>query len=407
MKKGKIIAALNIGSANIICIIANIDHEGNYEILGVGHQLSSGIRAGIITDFDKAEKAVVKAITAAETEAGCNIDKAFVSVSSPKIYSEIVTNTVPVAGQEITERDIERMVYDSLKCASKEDYEVIDYFPLEYFIDGTGGIIDPRSMFGKVLGGRIHVINAQSTMMVNLANCLAKCHLNIEEFLLSSFSSAFAVLEKEEMNLGATVIDIGASSTSFSIFVDNKIIYTSTIPVGGMHITSDLAHAFSINVNAAEKLKILHGKTIFTQNDKNQIIDLESLFEDSEISLVSEEISTSLICGVIRPRVEEILEIVKIRLETIGMPHVCTKRIVLTGGTSQLYGIKELASITFKRNVRIGKVRQIEGLKPEHLAPTFASAVGCLLFATHELNKNQVNFKENYAFFRKIFSFFK
>jgi cell division protein FtsA len=385
MKRGKAlkksgsgsIAVLDIGTAKVACFIAHIDSAGEIKILGIGHQLSKGIRGGIITDFAEAEASIATAVHAAEQMAGETVENVVLSLSGGNLNSRNVTVEMSMLGEEVTDRDIMDIIEQARASIAHEEHEVLHSIPVVYYLDGARGISDPRKMFGKKLGADVHMITGLSSVMRNLAHCVGRCHLNVDEYIAAPYASALSVLEEDEKQLGVTVIDMGAGITSFCVFSGGKNIYTDSVPLGGTHVTNDIARGLSTSLAHAERLKTLHGSAIATSSDDQVMVEVPPLGEEEGDDDVN-TMPRSMLVGVIRPRIEEILEMIRGKIEMSGAGVYAGKRVVLTGGASQLLGVREMASTMLGKQVRLGRPRALPGLAEAVSGPAFSSALGML-----------------------------
>lgn len=370
------IAVLDIGTAKIACFIAYIDSAGEIKIAGIGHQLSKGIRGGVITDFAEAETSIANAVQAAEQMAGGTVENVVVSLSGGNLNSRNISIEMSLFGEEVTDRDIMDIIEQARASIAHSEHEILHSIPVSYYLDGARGIVDPRKMFGKKLGADVHIITGTAGVMRNLAHCVGRCHLNVEEYIAAPYASALSCLDDDEKQLGVTLIDMGAGSTSFCIVAGGKNIYTDCIPIGGMHVTNDIARGLSTSLAHAERLKTLHGSTIATASDDQIMVDVPPLGEED-----SDETNTlprSMLVGVIRPRIEEIFEMIRSKIEMSNMASYAGKRVVLTGGASQLLGVREMAGNILGKQVRLGRPHELAGLAESVSGPAFATALGML-----------------------------
>jgi cell division protein FtsA len=380
------IAVLDIGTSKIVCLIAKANAEGAINIAGIGHQVSQGIKSGVITDIRLAEQAIRSAVGSAEHMSGINIDSIIVNISGNKQKSQTVKASLGIKGLEITDREISRLISQGSSQHKTEGQEIIHAIPIDFSIDGTTGITNPRGMYGDKLGATLHLITTSSSNVMNLTNCLAQCHLNVEGYIASPYASGTACISDEEKELGVTLLDFGGGTSSIAVFKGGNIIYTDTIPAGGMHITNDLAIGLSTNVETAERMKALYGNVVKTSKDDREIIDIPQ--SDSDVSHVPK----SSLINIIRPRIDEILDMVESRLKDSGVNNI-GGQIVITGGGSQLGGLSELVSQRFKRQVRMGAAKRIEGMAESTKGPAFSTCAGMLLLARQQhINKNGKNF---------------
>lgn len=380
--KQPLIAALDIGTTKIACLIARVGDEGGLEVVGIGHQLSKGIKSGIITDIAEAETSIVAAVHAAEQMVDGTIEEVMVSVGGSSLKSRTVAVELDVLADGVSDQDIADLIHqgcDSLGPAHGTQ-EIIHCFPTHYVLDGVRGIRDPRGMIGKTLGSELQVITAKGSYVRNLSNCLARCHLNISEFVMAPHASALAVLEQDEMDLGVTLIDMGGGMTSFSVFAGGKNVYSDAVMIGGNHVTSDIAQGLSTSIAHAERLKTLHGSAINSAKDAQVMVDVPQLGE-REAEDEATTMPRSMLVGVVRPRMEEIFELIRDKLEASGVDKIAGRRCVLTGGASQMLGVADLAGRMLSKQVRKGKPVPIPGLAEAASGPSFATVIGMLEYA--------------------------
>lgn len=387
MIKNNLITALDIGSSKIVCFIAEADSYGRIKVKGIGHQVSHGIRAGIVIDVKQAESCILAAVHSAEKMAGETIDHAIINVSGGSLKSQVINIETSVSGHEITERDVSHIINQGYAYLDREETEILHCIPIDYAIDDSRGIKDPRGMYGDKLSTELHIITASSTAVRNLANCLARCHLNIEDCVATPYVSGLACLTEDEKNLGVIVLDIGSGNTSIAMFSSGKPVYVDSVALGGSHVTRDIARGLSTSVTYAERIKTIYGSVVSTESDEREIIDIPLSDLTSDIDADSGEmensyISKALLTSIIKPRMEEILEMARKNLESKGLYKISGPRIVLTGGASQLQGLKELAGHIFNKHVRVGRPSQIEGLAESTKGPAFSTCVGMLQYAS-------------------------
>lgn len=377
-----IIAALDVGSSKICCFIAHANIEGGIRVIGVAQHASAGIRNGSVVDMESAQNAVLTAVSAAEELANERIDRIFVNLSAGTIYSQIQEIEVSIAGHEIAETDIRRARERNHQIEQPEDRDLIHCVPVGFSIDGKRGIRDPRGMFGERLGVRFHRINAAPGPVRNLKNCVARCHLDVEEVVLSSYAGGLSCLVEDERDLGVTLIDMGGGTTTVAVFYDGQVVFADSIPVGGGHVTNDVARGLSTPVVHAERMKILYGSAIWSQSDDNEIIDVPLVGEDDHTH--ANHVPRSILTGIIKPRIEETFELVRESLELSGAEQISGRRLVLTGGASQLHGIPEIARLVLEKQVRIGRPLRISGLAEATSGPAFSACAGLLRYGVEK-----------------------
>ena len=398
--------ALDVGSSKISAIAAQVGNDGNASIISQLMHSAEGIRSSSVVDWKSAESSILGAIYALENDLGMNIKKANISLSGSKTKSYYISSKIDLRDANVTKKDAEAVVRKALEKFHVDEYEIIHYFPIEFFLDDFQSITDPVGMFGKTLGCRLHIVAASSAMLLNLASCLSKCHVEISSFVLSSYASGVVCLTEDEKDLGAMIIEIGARSTSFAIFLAKKMIYAGSVPVGSWHITSDIAKALSIPFNLAERLKIIYGKAIEESSDKRARINLEDM--GAEYESFSDTFTMQDLVSIIKPRTEEIFNLLKLQYDQIGIDHLISKKLIISGGGAGLAGIKETASRIFNKNVKIAKAPVMEGLSEDYNFGAFSVIVGMVKdFAERKHKQYIVNSSKKENIVNRIFSWIK
>jgi len=386
--KPGIVAVLDIGDTKVVCFIAVIDHTGALRITGIGHQVARGMRGGLITDIGEVESSIVAAVHAAEQMAGETIENVMVSLSGSGVTSRNISVELEVAGSSVTERDMVDLIQEGSASVTTDKLVMVHGIPVSYFLDDSRGIKDPRGLFGKRLGAELHLVLAPSALLKNLSHCIARCHLNVTKYIVSSYASGLACLEPDEMELGVTVIDLGGGVTSISVFVGGKLLYVDSVPMGGIHVTSDIAKGLSTTLQHAERIKTLQGSAIAANGDGQIMIEVPQLGEDETHE--SHLVPRAMLGNIIRPRMEEILEAVRSRLDAGVMEKIAGRRVVLTGGAAQLLGVRELAGQVLGKQVRIGRPREVAGLAEAVAGPAFSTAIGMLQFVDRKMIETDV-----------------
>lgn len=368
--------ALDLGSSKIAAIAAYVDQSGDGRVLCQHLQYSEGIKSGVVIDVKAAENSIVGAIYAIENACEKNVQYASISLSGAYTKSYYIYHKVKLSSNAITKQDIQKLIQKALGDFWIKDYEIIHYFPIEFTLDEHNSIQDPVGMLGKELGCRLHIIVAESNMLLNIGNCMSKCQVEISNILLAIYASGLSCLTEDEQNLGSVIIDIGAKTTSFGVFLGKKLLYTGYVPVGGWHITSDIAKAYSISIKAAEKLKVLYGSAVETTMTRDSLINLEEMDPYSNHAFGSGTTTSNELAQIISPRVDEILELIKNAYNTVGVDHLIARRIVITGGSSMLRGMKERVSVAFDKQVRLGKPSVLPGFSEDCNPCVYSVAIG-------------------------------
>jgi cell division protein FtsA len=374
------IAALDIGTTKACCLIAS-DAEGDeLQVVGIGHHASRGLRAGNLVDLDGAEASVRAAVDSAERMAGGMVRRVVVNLSAGQPNSQLIAYDVSVAGHEIGDADVRRILDPGgFMHMVPEDHEVIHVVPVGYSIDGCRGVRDPRGMFGQRLGVNLHLISANTSAVRNLATCISRCHLEIVDRVVSPHAAALGCLVEDEKTLGVTLIDLGGGTTSIAVFFDSELLFTEVLPIGGLHVSRDVARGLQTPLGQAERIKTLYGACVATPADDRRPIDVPPMMDEGGGDY--SQVPKSMLVGIIRPRMEEIFEMVRARLEDEGLHKIAGRRVVLTGGGAQLSGAAELAGKILDKQVRVGRPLKLKGLPEAAAGPSFATCAGLLRHA--------------------------
>ena len=389
--KGSVIAALDIGSSKIACFIARVrDDNGNVDVIGIGHQASQGIRSGTVVDLDAAEAAIRQAVHAAENMAA-DVTKGYplreVVVNVPAVYtnSHLMRVDVQVMGESITNNDIRRALAKAQQSVTGNDKELIHTIPTAYRIDGHEGIREPRGLFGQMLEVDVHLVTGNIGTLRNMANCIQSSQLDITALCSSPYAAGLSSLVEDEMDLGCTVVDMGGGTTSIAVFFGGELIFTDAIPIGGQHVTNDIAKGLTTSLQAAERLKILYGSAMATTTDDKDLIDVPPIGEDDHTQ--PNHVPRSYLVSIIAPRLEETLEMVRARLHESGLGQIAGRRLVLTGGASQIPGLRELGQKYLEKQVRLGRPVRMPGLAEAVSGAAFSTTAGLLHYVTERTDE--------------------
>ncbi len=376
--RAELITSIDIGSSRVSCAIAEVDSDESLRLIGMGHHSSDGIRGGVITNMERTKEAISKAVMHAEKQARENVRNVFINMPSPHTFSHGIDVEMHIHGAEITDDDISQLLSQASKNLSPVDKEIIHAIPSSYYIDGSQGIKDPKGMVGDIFGAKIHIVSATLSPLRNWIACVEQCHMDVQGVVAAPFAAGIGVLDDDEIELGTIVIDLGASNTGIAVFAEGSLIHVSDIPIGGNHISKDLARAFSTPISHAERIKCLHGSTIVGSSLERESIIIPIIGEQK--SSTGSQISKSSLTRVIKPRMEELFELVRDRLRELGVDQIPGCRVVLTGGGCLLGGTLELAQSILARPVRIGYPLHLLGLDKEHTVPYLATCAGILTY---------------------------
>lgn len=381
-RNGQVIAALDVGSSKIACFIARFTNdEGEYQILGVGHQAARGIKNGTVMDLSEAESAIRECVHAAERIAatkikGLALRDVIINVPGSHARSQQVDMQVEIKGHEVTDQDIRRALSRAQAQAAETSYELVHTIPASFKLDGQSGVREPRGMFGERLDVGIHLVTCQDQAIRNFSTCVERSHLDIEALCLSAYASGLACLVEDEKDLGCTVIDMGGGITSYAVFQGGEMVHAGAVPLGGRHVTSDIARGLTTSLNQAERIKTLYGNAMAASSDESDMIDVPQIGDEGR---EPEHVTRAVLIGVIQPRLEEICELVRARLQDAGFANL-SRRVVLTGGASQMPGMRDLAQLVLDKQIRMGRPVRMPGLADSVTGPAFATTAGLLQY---------------------------
>lgn len=371
---------LDVGTTKVSCLIGRTDADGGLRVLGFGWQRGRGVRAGGIIDLDEAERAIRRAVAAAEEMAEHRLHAVTVNLTCGQPESRLFDVQWPVGGRAVAESDIKRVAQEGRNRALCEGRETIHVLPLGFSVDDTAGVGDPRGMHCERLAARLHVVDAACGALRNLGATVQRCELDIAELVSAPMAAGLAVLVEDERELGATVVDMGGGTTGMAVFSEGQLLHTAQLPLGGAHVTNDIARLLSTPVAHAERLKTLYGHAEPCADDERELLPVPLVGEEEHHIA---KVPRSRVVEIIRPRLEETFELVRDRLDAAGLTRAAG-RVVLTGGASQLVGVREMAGRILGRQVRLGRPSPLRGLPDPACGPAFATAAGLLAWAAGE-----------------------
>ena len=387
-RRAALVAALDIGTSKVVCLIARLEpgrahdvlrrRSHAVEVIGFGHTEARGMKAGGVADLEAADFAIRQAVERAEQSAGVHLESVAVSVSAGRLASERFTASVEVAGPSIRDSDIARLLQAGSQHSVREGRVVLHSLPLGYAIDGVHGIRDPRGMLAQRFGLDMHIVTADVAAPRNLMLAIERGQLSVEAMVAAPYMSGLAALADDEADLGAAVVDLGAGTTTIAVFSGGRFVHADGFAVGGHHVTMDLARGLNARVADAERIKTFYGTVVSGMSDERDMIPVPAVGSDSREP--PQVVSRAALVPFIRPRVEEILEMVRDRLAASPFAAEPQGTVVLTGGASQLAGLVDLASRVLGRQVRIGRPLGVSGLPDAAKGPAFAVASGLLVY---------------------------
>ncbi|MDA9865360.1 cell division protein FtsA [bacterium] len=387
---------MDVGTSKIACLILRFDAreripEGvgigamagqtQFRVIGAATTRSRGVELGETCSVQETERAIRTAVQAAQKMANVRVDHVIACLSGGQPRSYGLAGIVAVDSDVVSEADVARVLAASEMPDYGTDREILHAQPVNFALDHRSGLIDPRDQIGQRLACDMHMLTVDTNVIQNLIYCLKRCDLELAGLASSAYASGISALVEDEQELGAACIDMGGGTTGISIFMKKHMIFADTVRLGGGHVTQDISKGLKIGMAVAERIKTFHGGVVATGMDDREMIEIGGETGDWEHD--RRTVSRSELIGIIRPRIEEILEQVRERLDAAGFEHLPSQQIVLTGGASQIPGLDTLAPKILGQQVRVGRPLRVHGLPQAATGSAFASAVGLSLFAAH------------------------
>jgi cell division protein FtsA len=387
-KRAAVVAGLDIGTSKNVCMIARLEPQGPQDVLrrrshgvrvlGFAHTAASGMKAGTVIDLVEAEQAARQAIDIAESMAGVQLESVVVALSGGRPESERFVASIELGNGAVGEGDIGRVLAAASRHSVREGRAVLHSIPIGYALDAATGIREPRGMLGQTFGVDMHMVTAEVATVRNLMLTVERSHVSVEAMVVSPYVAGLAVLADDEADLGAATIDLGAGTTTLAVFSAGRFVHADGFALGGTHITMDLARGLNTRIADAERIKAIYGSVLTGGSDERDMITVPPVGDDEREP--PQFVPRAAVVRIIKPRVEEILEMVRDRLANSPFAAEPRARVVLTGGASQLAGIADLAARILKRPVRIGRPLGLSGLPEAAKGPAFAVAAGLLVY---------------------------
>jgi cell division protein FtsA len=396
-----VITALDIGTSKVCCAIARLNSDGSTHLLGLGQHMSRGLKRGAIIDMQSLEQAIRSAVHSAEEMARETVSSVYVSIAPSLIQATTVRMEASVSGHMIDDADVRKIIAQAKESMHKPGIEVIHALSTGFHVDVIKGIRDPRGMYGDTMSGHVLLVTAPQGPIRNLYACIERCHLYLQGIVVAPYGSGLACLVQDEMDLGVTLIDLGAGMTSISYFFDSELMHLDTILVGGGHVTHDISRGLSTPLMQAERLKTLYGSAMLSATDHREMISVPLMGDESSRGT---SITKAELVRIIRPRVEETFELIRDRIKNLKLEGLASSRIVLTGGASQLPGIREISNLILGKPTRIGRPIHLKGPEDILNSPAFSTVAGLIEYAKNDpilLPSPTQNNRP--SFFKKIF----
>ena len=383
MARSELIVGLDIGTTKICAVVGELTPEG-VDVVGIGTSPSTGLRKGVVVNIEQTVQSIKRALEEAELMAGCDIRSVYAGIAGSHIKGFNSHGVIAVKGGEVSVKDVERVIDAAKAVAIPLDREVIHILPQEYIVDDQRGIHDPLGMAGVRLEVKVHIVTGAVTSAQNIVRSCHRSGLDVADIVLESLASSKAVLTPEEREIGVALVDLGGGTTDIAIFGSDSIKHTAVIALGGTNLTNDIAFGLRTPMAAAEKIKIKYGCCLAETVPTDDFIEVPSVGDREPRRL-----SRQVLAEICEPRVEEILALVDQDLVRSGFKNRIAAGVVLTGGTSLIHGMQELAEQVFNLPTRLGYPRGVGGLKDVVASPMFATAVGLLLYGAEKEGAEQ------------------
>ena len=379
-RKDQIIVGLDIGTTKTRAVVAELREDGGADVIGVGTSLSRGLRKGVVINIEDTVASVRKAVEEAEVVSGIVINSVHVGIAGSHINSLSADGLVAIKSREVTRADIVRAVNAARSAAIiKSDHRVLHVLPREFIVDEQDGIRDPLGMSGSHLKVNVHIITGAVTSVQNLVKSVERAGLDVIGIILQPLASSEAVLLEDERELGVAMIDMGGGTTDLAIFAEGSVMHTAIIPVGGDHFTNDIAVGLKTARSEAERLKVQFGCAVSSLVKDDEIIDVPSMGNRPLRTL-----SRKLLADIIEPRAEELFDLVAREIKRAGYEGVVTGGVVITGGTSLMEGMPDMAERILDLPARRGLPAGVGGIH-EHVGnPMYSTSVGLIIHALHQ-----------------------
>jgi cell division protein FtsA len=371
----RLIVGLDIGTSKVLAIVGEIGAGGDVEIIGVGHHPSRGMRRGVVVNIESTVQSIQRAVEEAELMAGCQIHSVFAGIAGSHIASFNSHGIVAIKDKEVGQGDVERVLEAAKALAIPMDQRLLHILPQEFIIDKQDGIREPIGMSGVRLEAKVHIVTGAVSAAQNIVKCVRRCGLEVDDVILEQLASSLSTLTEDEKELGVCLIDIGGGTTDISVYTEGAIRHTAVIPIAGDQVTNDIAIALRTPTQYAEDIKQKYGCALTQLAHRDETLEVPSVGDRAPRKL-----SRQMLAEVIEPRIEELYGLVQAELRRSGFEDVLGSGVVITGGSSKMEGMVDLAEEVFHMPVRLGLPQYIGGLKGVVQNPIFATGVGLVLY---------------------------
>ena len=379
----KILVGLDIGTSKIVAIVAKINDENDLTVIGIGQAESKGLKKGVVINIDSTVNSIRAAVEEAELMSDCKIETVTTGIAGSHIRSFNSTGMVAIRDAEVSQNDVDRVIETATAINIPSDQQILHVIPQEFIIDGQEDIKEPIGMSGRRLEVRAHIVTGAISAAQNIIKCIKRCGISVSDLVLQPLASSNSILTEDEKNLGTLLIDIGGGTTDIAIFSGGAIRHTAVIPIAGDQITSDIAMALRASTNEAEAIKLTHGVCKQSLVEKRTEFEVAGLGDRAQNRLLSK----NTLAAVIEPRVEELFSLVSQVSRESGFDELISSGVVLTGGSSLLVGVVELAEDVFFRQVRVANPNYSGNLSDVISNPRYSTAMGLIIEANQDLSR--------------------
>ncbi|OUW00280.1 MAG: cell division protein FtsA [Betaproteobacteria bacterium TMED156] len=381
-----ILVGLDIGTSKVVAIVSKINEKNELTVLGIGQSESKGLKKGVVVNIDSTVNSIRKAIEEAELMSDCKIETVTTGIAGSHIRSFNSTGMVAIRDAEVMKNDVDRVIETATAINIPSDQQILHVIPQEFIIDGQEDIREPIGMSGRRLEVRAHIVTGAVSAVQNIAKCIKRCGIGVSDLILQPLASSSSILTEDEKNLGTLLVDIGGGTTDIAIFSGGAIRHTAVIPVAGDQITSDIAIALRTSTEEAESIKLLHGIC------KQSLANMRTEFEVAGLGdRPPRSLKKNVLAAVIEPRIEELFHLVSQVTRESGFDELISSGVVLTGGSSLLEGMVEMAEDVFLRQVRIANPKYSGNLSDVVSNPRYSTAMGLIIEANKDLTKVEKN----------------
>ncbi len=384
--ESRMIVGLDIGTSKVVAIVGEISTEGELEIVGIGSHRSSGLKKGVVVNIESTVQSIQRAIEEAELMAGCQIHSVYAGIAGSHIRSLNSHGIVAIKDREVFSQDLDRVIDAAQAVAIPADQKILHILPQEYLIDEQEGVKEPMGMSGVRLEAKVHLVTCAVNAAQNIEKCIRRCGLEVEDVILEQLASSYAVLTEDEKELGVCMVDIGGGTTDIAIFTEGSIRHTGVIPIAGDQVTNDIAMALRTPTPHAEEIKIKYACALAKLTGPEETIKVPSVGDREP-----RDLSRQALAEVVEPRYDELFTLVQAELRRSGFEDLVAAGIVLTGGTSKMEGVIELAEEIFHMPVRLGTPQNVSGLTDIVNNPIYSTGVGLLQYARQQQNEGRVS----------------